>query len=110
MGHGGHIGVAGGKAYGGDWRGAGNPSANANPTADELTIVGAFQARGIALHPAATVAAVVSWRSFVAAALRIGGEIRGINKGCCHSEIAFAPAAPGTARTRIGLGERKCVG
>jgi len=110
MGHGGHVGVAGGKAYGGDWRGAGNPSANATPTADELTVAGAFQAHGIALHPAATVAAVVPWRSFVAAALRIGGEVRGINKGCCYSEIAFAPAAPGTARTRIGLGNRGCVG
>jgi hypothetical protein len=61
-----------------------------------LTVAGAFQAHGIALHPAA--------------ALRLGGELRGINKGCCYSEIAFAPAARGTARTRIGLGERGCVG
>jgi len=63
------------------WQGPNDLSFLVNPTDQDLAVAGTFPARSLIVHPAPTVAAVVSWRSPVTGNVRIEGEVRDLDVG-----------------------------
>ena len=86
------------------WTGADALSVTANSSAQAVRVPGNMKPRSVAVHPAPDRRVIVSWRSPVAAILRVEGKVRHAHPECGNGVTWALESRSGNARQRLAAG------